>query len=98
MNEPFFRTMTGQKVPTITTGQMREVDRIAVEEFGLGVLQMMENAGRVLSLALPKTGLRGLPGEWYLADIGIPPVVYDSIGVPYRAPCDRDYIVPSMEA
>jgi NAD(P)H-hydrate epimerase len=29
---------------------MREVDRIAVEEFGLTVLQMMENAGRNLAL------------------------------------------------
>jgi NAD(P)H-hydrate epimerase len=29
---------------------MREVDRIAVDEFGLGVLQMMENAGRTLAL------------------------------------------------
>lgn len=28
---------------------MREVDRIAVEEFGLGILQMMENAGRNLA-------------------------------------------------
>ena len=29
--------------------QLREVDRIAVEEFGLGILQMMENAGRNLA-------------------------------------------------
>lgn len=29
---------------------MREVDRIAVEDFGLSVLQMMENAGRNLAL------------------------------------------------
>ncbi|HIQ01424.1 MAG TPA: hypothetical protein EYH30_04750 [Anaerolineales bacterium] len=28
---------------------MREVDRVAVEEFGLGILQMMENAGRSLA-------------------------------------------------
>jgi NAD(P)H-hydrate epimerase len=28
---------------------MREIDRIAVEEFGLGILQMMENAGRNLA-------------------------------------------------
>jgi NAD(P)H-hydrate epimerase len=243
MSEPFFRTRAGQPVPAITAGQMREVDRIAMEEFGLGILQMMENAGRnlalntiemlgraggqvtiltgaggngggglccgrhlhnrgfdvhlvldrnasslsgaagtqlrvlqaaglnptpanqaeeairqadlvidaligyslrgaprgraaklielcnqhagrvlsldlpsgldattaeapgvvvrperTLTLALPKTGLRGLPGELYLADIGIPPAVYDSIGAPYRAPFDRDYFVPLMEA
>jgi NAD(P)H-hydrate epimerase len=28
---------------------MREIDRIAVEDFGLGILQMMENAGRNLA-------------------------------------------------
>src|SRR3990172_1219773 len=28
---------------------MREIDRIAVEEFGLSILQVMENAGRILA-------------------------------------------------
>jgi NAD(P)H-hydrate epimerase len=37
-------------VPAVTADQMREVDRIAVEDFGLGILQMMENAGRNLAL------------------------------------------------
>jgi len=36
-------------VPCVTREQMREVDRIAVDEFGLGILQMMENAGRSLA-------------------------------------------------
>jgi len=36
-------------VPAVTADQMRQVDRIAVEEFGLGILQMMENAGRSLA-------------------------------------------------
>jgi len=44
-----FRTDAGHVVPAITAAQMREVDRIAVEEFGLGLLQMMENAGRNLA-------------------------------------------------
>jgi NAD(P)H-hydrate epimerase len=44
-----FRTEDGAIVPAITAAQMREVDRIALEEFGLGVLQMMENAGRNLA-------------------------------------------------
>ncbi len=44
-----FRTEEGELVPSVTTEQMREVDRIAVEEFGLGILQMMENAGRTLA-------------------------------------------------
>jgi NAD(P)H-hydrate epimerase len=45
-----FRTQDGIVVPAVTADQMREVDRIAVEEFGLGILQMMENAGRNLAL------------------------------------------------
>jgi NAD(P)H-hydrate epimerase len=44
-----FRTETGQLVPAVTAAQMREIDRIAIEQFGLGILQMMENAGRCLA-------------------------------------------------
>jgi NAD(P)H-hydrate epimerase len=44
-----FRTEEGIVVPVVTADQMREVDRIAMEEFGLGILQMMENAGRNLA-------------------------------------------------
>jgi len=35
-----FRTEDGIEVPAVTAEQMREVDRIAVEEFGLDILQM----------------------------------------------------------
>ena len=41
--------MTGPQVPYVTADQMREVDRLAVEEFGITLLQMMENAGRALA-------------------------------------------------
>lgn len=44
-----FRTREGIAVPAITADQMREVDRVAMEDFGLDVLQMMENAGRNLA-------------------------------------------------
>lgn len=47
-----FRTGSGLPVPAVTADQMREVDRIAVEDFGLGILQMMENAGRNLALSV----------------------------------------------
>ncbi len=46
-----FYTDTGIEVPAITTMQMREVDRIAIEETGPNLFQMMENAGRSLSLS-----------------------------------------------
>jgi NAD(P)H-hydrate epimerase len=36
-------------VPSITVGQMREVDRLTVEEYGITLPQMMENAGRILA-------------------------------------------------
>ena len=45
-----FTTTSGLLVPGVTEDQMREIDRIAVEEFGLGIVQMMENAGRSLAL------------------------------------------------
>ncbi len=45
-----FITEAGDRLPTLTEEQMREVDRIAMADFGLGVLQMMENAGRNLAL------------------------------------------------
>lgn len=44
-----FRTPDGIPMPAVTASQMREVDRIAVDEVGLGLLEMMENAGRNLA-------------------------------------------------
>ncbi len=37
------------KLPDLTTEEMREVDRIMVDELGILLLQMMENAGRHLA-------------------------------------------------
>lgn len=44
-----FLTDDGRPVPAVTTDEMREVDRVACEEVGLELLQMMENAGRTLA-------------------------------------------------
>lgn len=55
MSEPDTRTAVqfvtedGVSVLAVTTDQMRDVDRIAVEETGPSLLQMMENAGRSLA-------------------------------------------------
>lgn len=46
---------------------------------------------RTLTLALPKTGLASIPGEVYLADIGIPPVVYEKLDIAYDSPFDGEY-------
>lgn len=51
MDESLFRTAEGEAVTAVTTEEMRAVDRVAVEEFGVDLLQMMENAGRTLALA-----------------------------------------------
>jgi NAD(P)H-hydrate epimerase len=60
-----FATDDGVLVPAITTEQMREVDRIAVEELGPNLYQMMENAGRNLAL----TAIEMLGGGWRSAPI-----------------------------
>lgn len=50
MTTDCFVSDTGVIVPAITTNQMREVDRVAIEELGPNLYQMMENAGRNLAL------------------------------------------------
>lgn len=37
-------------LPQLTTAQMREVDRLMIEQYGIALIQMMENAGRNLAL------------------------------------------------
>jgi NAD(P)H-hydrate epimerase len=45
-----FLTAGGLEVPPVTAAGMREIDRIAIEETGPNLFQMMENAGRNLAL------------------------------------------------
>ncbi|MCU4718100.1 NAD(P)H-hydrate epimerase [Halapricum hydrolyticum] len=49
MSRNSFRTSTGRSVTAVTADEMRDVDRDAVEDVGLQLLQMMENAGRILA-------------------------------------------------
>jgi len=44
-----FQTLDGLRVPSLSVDQMREADRIAMEEVGPPLLQMMENAGSILA-------------------------------------------------
>jgi len=49
MERDAFRTDAGDSVAAVTAAEMAEIDRVAVAEFGLGIIQMMEHAGRTLS-------------------------------------------------
>ena len=51
MTATAFATDRGVTVPAITTDQMREIDRVAIDDVGPNLYQMMENAGRSLALA-----------------------------------------------
>ena len=42
--------VTAESLPWISVAQMREVDRLMIEEFAISLEQMMENAGRNLAL------------------------------------------------
>lgn len=60
MSARSFVTPEGLTVPAVTTDQMREVDRLAIEEIGPNLYQMMENAGRNLALAV----IERLGADW----------------------------------
>src|SRR5216684_3393527 len=45
-------------VPAVTAAQMREVDRMIVEDFGISLLQMMENAALAELTRLHLSGVR----------------------------------------
>ncbi len=49
MKRNYYQTESGALIPAVTEDEMHAVDRIAVEEYQLGILQMMENAGRNLA-------------------------------------------------
>ena len=58
-------------VPAITTAQMREVDRLMIEVYGIELIQMMENAGRNLAVLARQRFLDGDPaGKRVLALVG----------------------------
>ena len=62
-----FLTQNGLEVPAVTADQMREIDRIAMDDTGPNLFQMMENAGRSLaSLALELLGV-----DWQRAGIAV---------------------------
>lgn len=51
------------QIPSVTTAQMGEVDRLMIEEVGIQLIQMMENAGRDLAHLARTRFLDGDPRE-----------------------------------
>lgn len=49
-------------IPWITSSEMREVDRVAVEEYGIDLTRMMENAGAALARTARRLHLGGDAG------------------------------------
>ena len=47
--KPSSRVKDDVNIPFINTDQMREVDRAMIEDYGISLVQMMENAGRNLA-------------------------------------------------
>ena len=64
MDETLFRTSDGRAVTAVTAEEMRAVDRVAVEDVGLALKQMMENAGR--NLAAHARELRSTDGDVFV--------------------------------
>ena len=54
--------VSANHLPHLTEAQMREVDRLAVEGYGILLLQMMENAGRGLARLARERFLGGKAG------------------------------------
>ena len=65
-----FFTKDGLTVPAVTKEQMIEVDRIAIDETGPNLCQMMENAGRNLALIVIDLIKEKSPGKKVLIFAG----------------------------
>lgn len=68
MPEGDFHTESGRTIPAVTATEMAAVDRVATQEVGLALLQMMENAGRNMAVAVhrvvePSDGVVVLAGD-----------------------------------
>lgn len=98
MNETNYPQVDGDRVTWVSAADMIEVDRIMMEDLGIGLIQMMENAGRnlarlVLDLLQPSTvavavgpggnGGGGLVAARHLSNAGV------DVAVTTTRPADR---------
>ncbi len=64
------KTADGARVPAVTAAEMAEVDRLAVDEFGIDLLQMMEQAGSHLAEAARRLLGGDLDGKRVVVVVG----------------------------
>jgi NAD(P)H-hydrate epimerase len=84
----YIERMNGRPDPVVSLDVPSGIDATTGATLGVSVAP-----DRTVTLALPKTGLGGVPGTLYLADIGIPSTVYERLGIEYETPFeDRDWI------
>jgi NAD(P)H-hydrate epimerase len=55
-------SVSATDLPAVTAGEMRQIDRLAVEDFGIGLAQMMELAGASLARLAAQT-MHGTTGK-----------------------------------
>jgi NAD(P)H-hydrate epimerase len=93
------RGITAQLIESVAARRVLSLDVPSGLELSTGVLQEpFVRAHATLTLALPKEGLRApgaaaAVGDLYLADISVPPSVYERLGVAYRSPFGASTIV-----
>ena len=61
-----FQTSDALTIPSITADQMRLVDQAMMEEYGISLIQVMENAGRNLAHLARRRFLDGVPKEHHV--------------------------------
>ncbi len=61
METPLADASRTRDIPFVTTDQMREVDRAMIDDYGITLLQMMENTGRELARLARSRFLGGDP-------------------------------------
>jgi len=107
MADQLFATDSGHPVTAVTAAEMRAVDSDA-PVVSLDVLTGRDattgeqpgpavDPERVVTLALPKTGLAGLSCRVVLADIVIPGAVYERLDIPYESVFAGEYLVDLVE-
>jgi NAD(P)H-hydrate epimerase len=78
----------GVDAPVLSLDVPSGVDATTGETPGVAV-----RPDRILTLALPKTGLTGIDAPIALADLSIPAAVYEQAGVPGESPFGDDFCI-----